>query len=562
MTANMSALYKNLYLFLLILILSIPAFSQNVQRFDGNPQNMGNQINSPYDELNPVFSPDGHILFFTRRRHPDNIGGRQDPGDIWLSKKDETGTWTQAVNAGDNLNNGYFNSVVGFSPDGNMIYLQHHYFKKGLRPSTQGLSFATKTNKGWSEPQKLSIENFFNESKHQSASISADGKVMIFAINSFGSYGYEDLYVSFRNSNGSWTTPKNLGGIINTGHQEMTPYIGKDNMTLYFASSGHNSMGSRDIFVTKRLDNSWRIWSKPENLNAINSEGIELSFTIDPDQKSGYFISTQNSDGYGDVNKIALNPEFQPADTASMANLEMVEPDTVIIISQSDTVVDILARSEEVKEEIAEMETFKIRGEIYNQKNEKPIDAKVSLIPVVKDQDYEPLAIQVENGNYSFEIDKGIQYKLKISAEGFLAQEQKIDESNVFEGILEQNFYLTPLEEGATFQIDNVLFERGTAALVDSSYLELDKVVEMMTENPELKIEIGGHTDNQGDARLNLKLSEERVETVVNYLIGKGIEKDRIVGKGYGGTKPIASNRSENTRKLNRRVEFTILKAD
>ncbi|HET8855090.1 MAG TPA: OmpA family protein [Salinimicrobium sp.] len=523
---------------------------------------MGKQVNSPYDELNPVFTPDGNSLFFTRRRHPENTGGRKDPGDIWLSKKDDAGNWAPAVNAGENLNNGYFNSVAGFSPDGNTIYLQHHYFKKGLRPSTQGLSFATKTNDGWSDPRELKIENFLNESQHQSTSISADGKVMIFAIDSYGSYGYEDLYVGFRNSDGSWTTPKNLGGIINTDHQEMTPYIGRDNMTLYFASSGHNSMGSRDIFVSKRLDNSWRVWSKPENLKAINSEGIELSFIIDPEQKLAYFISTQNSDGYGDINKIALNPEFQPVDTASLANMELVEPDTVIIISQNDTVVDIQTEPEIVKEEVSEMETFKISGRIYNQKSEEPINAKVSLIPIVKNQDYEPLAIQVESGNYSFEIDKGIQYKLKVSAEGFLAVEQKIDESKVFEGALEQNFYLTPLEEGATFQIDNVLFERGTASLVDSSYLELDKVVEMMTENPELKIEIGGHTDNQGDARLNLRLSEQRVGTVVNYLIEKGIEKNRIVGKGYGGTKPIASNRSENTRKLNRRVEFTILEAD
>src|SRR5690606_27614583 len=138
----------------------------------------------------------------------------------------------------------------------------------------------------------------------------------------------------------TWTTPKNLGGTINTSFQEMTPYISKDNMTLYFASSGHNSKGSRDIFSARRLDNSWRLWSKPENVSEINSEGIELSFMVDMENKYGYFISTQNSDGYGDINRIKLNPSFQPTDTSTLATADLVEPDTVIIISQNNPVIE------------------------------------------------------------------------------------------------------------------------------------------------------------------------------------------------------------------------------
>lgn len=562
MTARMSALFKKIFLFVIICLLSISVFSQDQKRFEGSPENMGLTINSPFDELNPVFSPDGNALYFTRSRHPQNTGGRNDPGDIWFSTKDEAGNWTQAESVGRNLNNGYFNSVLGFSPDGNTIYLQHHYFKRGLRPATQGISFATKSKKGWSDPQKLNVENFYNQSQHQSASISADGKIMILAINSYGSYGYEDLYVSFKISDGSWSAPKNMGNTINTMHQEMTPFISKDNSTLYFASSGHNTRGSRDIYSTKRLDNSWRVWSKPENISELNSEGIELGFVIDPEQKFAYFISTQNSDGYGDINRIKLNPVFQPVESENVVALNLTEPDTVIIISQNEVADTTTSSSTEEIEDDKSIETYKVKGGVFSKKNELPLDAKISLIPVVYNQDYKPLAIEVEDGKYSLELDKGIQYKLKVSAEGFLTMEEPLEEDGVYEGILEQNFYLTPLEQGATFQINNVLFERGTASLMDSTYAELDNIVEMMSENPALKIEIGGHTDNQGDARLNLRLSEQRVATVINYLKKKGIQESRIVGKGYGGMKPISSNSSENTRKLNRRVEFTILETD
>ena len=560
MAVKVQALSKSFYFSLLVFLYSFSTTAQDHQRFQGKSENLGSQVNSPFDELDPVFTPDGNTMYFTRSRHPENMGGRNDAGDIWMSTKDESGNWTAAINAGDRLNNVYYNAVAGFSPDGETIFLHHHYFKKGLRPSTQGLSVAKKTSDGWGTPTKLNIENFLNESQHQSGCLSADGKVMLLSLNSFGSYGYEDLYVSFLNANGTWTTPKNLGGTINTAHQEMTPYISDDNTTLYFASSGHNSKGSRDIFSARRLDNSWRLWSEPENVSEINSEGIELSFLVNTHDQYAYFISTQNSDGYGDINRIKVNPAFQPVDTTSLAGNDLIEPDTVIIISQNNPVVEEkpVVEDESVTGEAAS-ESIQVSGVVYSGRDNQLLNARVNLIPVVEEEGYSPLSVKVENGKYNFELDRGIAYRLRASAEGYLTEEIKIDESSAAAGVINHDFVLAPLEKGATFQLNNVLFERGTSSLVDSSFQELDKVVEMMLENPALKIEIGGHTDNQGDARLNLKLSEQRVETVIDYLQEKGVEKRRMVGKGYGGSKPIASNRSEITRKLNRRVEFTVL---
>lgn len=522
----------------------------------GVSENLGEAINSPFDEFSPVFSPDGKRLYFTRSRHPENIGGREDPGDIWVSYLDGEGGWTKALNAGEVLNNKFYNEVIGFSPDGNTMYLNHHYAKGGVKARTQGFSYSNRQGDEWSTPQPVKIDNFYNRSNHQSMSLSADGKVLVLAINSFGSYGHEDLYVSFLNQSGSWTEPKNMGSTINTDYQEMTPFIAKDNKTIYFASNGHEGKGSRDIFTSRRLDNSWRIWSEPENVSEINSEGIELSYTISPDGEYAYFVSTKNSDGYGDISKIKLNPTYYPEDTVTLAT-ESVEPDTVIFIAENPEVSEV--NSEEM---VAPSQfLFSLEGEVLNKKTEKPIKAKVTIAPVVAQTGRthdEPIVIHAEQGYFDVSLQRAIQYRMRVSAEGYMPDEKLIEYDG--HGAALERFYLTPLEVGSTFQLNNVLFERGTANLVDSAYQDLDKVVDMMNENPKLKIEIGGHTDNQGDARLNLKLSQQRVETVIDYLINKGLSRNRIVGKGYGGTRPIASNHSENTRKLNRRVEFTVLK--
>ncbi len=533
------------------------AFSQENGRFLGTSENLGKEINSPFDEFSPVFSPDGNTLYFTRSRHPENFGGREDPGDIWVSQKDEDGNWAKAINAGDVLNNKFYNEVIGFSPDGNTIYLNHHYATGGVRPNTQGFSYSNRHGNGWSAPQPVKIDNFYNRSNHQSMAISSDGKVLVLAINSYGSYGHEDLYVSFLDKSGSWTAPKNMGSSINTPYQEMTPFIAKDNKTIFFASNGHGGKGSRDIYSSKRLDNSWRIWSEPENIADINSEGIELSYTISPDGEYSYFISTQNSDGYGDINKIRLNPAFHPQDTNSVA-IEFVEPDTVIFIPENPELMAVNSPASDADKVVPAQHFFSLEGHIINNKNEKPIKAKVVITPMYTEEVSQPILIDAERGHFEVRLPSGIQYRVKVSAEGHMPEEKLIKFDAA--GATSERFNLSPLEVGSTFQLNNVLFERGTANLVDSAYQDLDRMVEMMRDNPKIKIEIGGHTDNQGDARLNLKLSQERVETVIDYLINKGLNRGRIVGKGYGGTRPIASNQSENTRKLNRRVEFTILK--
>ena len=518
-------------------------------------QNLGTSINSKYDELDPVISPDGSKMYFTRTRHPDNVGGKRDPGDIWVADLDAA-VEQEASNLGAPINTEEMNAVIGFSNDGNIMYLQTHNKRK-----QGGVSFSRKTASGWTKPQQMPVEFFHNKSDLQSMCISDDGKIIVMSIESYSTFGAEDLYVSFLRGNGSWSEPKNLGPTVNTKFQETTPRLAADNVTLFFSSNGHGGYGGRDIFVTERLDDSWKNWSQPKNLGRkVNTKGVELSYFIPPTGDYAYLVSTQNSDGYGDLKRIPIRPSERPnATVASLSTVQspLPEPDTVLIISQEP----IQTENETLNmiNEIVKNPAVTVQGSVKNANTKNPIFAKIDIVSV-DDQVVNSAATNVSTGNFSLNIPSDSTLNLVVKADGYMSYESPISVSPGQEDQLDTNIELIPLEVGVTVQLPNVLFERSTTNLLSASYEELDQVVDLLNEYPEMEIQLSGHTDNQGSAKLNLELSEDRVETVILYLVGKGIARNRLSGKGYGGTKPIASNRSEQTRKLNRRVEFTIVK--
>ena len=248
-------------------------------------------INSVYDEQCPVIASEGSTLFFTRANHPDNIDGLSDKGDIWYSTLIGD-KWSVPIHAGSVINNSKWNGVLGFSNNGNTMLLHHHY-----QDSKQGLSISQKREDGWTSPVALKIPYFLNRSALQSGSISNDGKVIVLSIDSYNTRGGEDIYVLFRQNDGSWSDPKNLSSVVNTIYQEMTPYIAEDNKTLFFASNGHpNSEGSFDIYRTVRDDDTWTSWSIPENLgNEINSEGRESFYQYSVDTKIALYVNKYNT---------------------------------------------------------------------------------------------------------------------------------------------------------------------------------------------------------------------------------------------------------------------------
>ncbi|MBR9997709.1 MAG: OmpA family protein [Cyclobacteriaceae bacterium] len=492
-------------------------------------------VNSEYDEQAPVMTPDGGKIYFTRAKHPENIGGRKDPGDIWFSEMDEQGRWSTPRNPGEPLNNSQYNAITGI--DGKSFYLTGHYIPGDKKPKTRGLSVSYESQGQWSFPEPLDIQYYSNLSDHQSACLSYDGNIMVHSMESYNGRGAEDLYVSFKKPDGSWTDVKNLGTIINTRYQEKTPFLAADNQTLIFSSNGHGGEGSMDLFMSRREDDTWNNWSAPVNLGrVINTNGRELYYFVLPGSDEAIFCSTLNSDGYGDIKHYQLKPE----DIIEALEVTMMAEDTSI------------------QEFITEKDVLVLKGKVFNAETNEPIEAGISVL-LSNESTVAEISTDIQTGEYQIEFASKNNFIIRIGARGFMNVEDNIQLSDSDQPLILKNYYLEPLEVGKTFKLNNVLFNRATATLVDTAYAELDNVFRMMSDNPEIHIELSGHTDNQGNARKNLELSQARVDVVKDYLVSHGIQEERISGKGYGGTRPITSNRTEETRRLNRRVEFKVI---
>ncbi len=494
-------------------------------------------VNMLYDEKSPVISPDGKLLYFTISNHPQNLGGVRDPGDIWYSEFDGL-QWSTPVHAGAVLNNRDYNAVTGFSADGQQLYLLSHYDPSGNLARTQGISVSRKSSGGWSKPENILIPYFQNKSAFLSGSVSPDGLVFVYAAETYGSR-VEDIYVTIKGSDGKWSEPRNLGSKINTQFQELSPWMSLDRTTLYFSSNGRQGCKSFDVFFTSRLDDTWTSWSDPKSVHIdINSEGRELFFRQYPELGFSMYTSTKNSDGYGDIKLYRPDVPFQ---------------DSVITVSHltKDTVVKI----DEVKHEAANDKFIRVYGKITNAKTGEAIDAELLF-----ESSDSLVRSKASAGEYKTEIASTRSYTITIEAAGFVSNLEKLDVNTYEMKELEMNFKLQPIEVGATVTLKNVLFIQSKPELLPESYPELDLVVQFMKTNPHIEIELAGHTDSRGSFRQLMSLSQQRVNKVKSYLVSKGVASKRIVGKGYGGSKPISSNDTEETRMLNRRVEFTIRK--
>ncbi|WPP51095.1 OmpA family protein [Catalinimonas niigatensis] len=547
------------WIFFACFLFSVNAFAQNeLERLP---------INSQANEQNPVLSPDGQTLYFVRQYHPENEGGTRDLGDIWYTNKQADGSWSEPTNE-RSLNNKFFNSIVGFAEGGNKVYLQGHYLNESKKPTTQGISVARKEGNGWSKPQALKIPYFYNKSDHQSGTLHVSAQIMLVSLQFYDSKGAEDLYVLFKQSDGAWSEPKNLGSDINTPYQEMTPYLAPDGKTLFFASNGYEGFGSRDIFMSVRLDDSWKRWSNPKNLGErINTEGTELYYFLPAESEYAYLSSTQNSDGLGDLNRVKVIPEEEELLEEPAEMPEIAVEDAVVGTPEDDATAEEppaeLEIEPDAEDTTAVMDLVQMKGQVTSEKNGEPLNAQL-LFNTLKNDTVQYQNIQVdENGNYLLSLQADQDYEVIIEAEGFirkrnkvlLSEQSPIDNSD----IIVRNFVLSPIEIGTTVNLESVLFDRGTAEMLSGSTETLDEVVEFLNENPNVVIEVSGHTDNRGRPDLNLILSQERAESVKRYLVEQGIATARIQEKGYGGTKPIASNAIEEERQKNRRVEFTIL---
>ncbi|HSJ67133.1 MAG TPA: OmpA family protein [Anditalea sp.] len=509
-------------------------------------------VNSIYDEQHPVLHPNGD-LYYSLGLHPQNVGGERDLGDIWTSPKTGESEWGRPVHLKSISTSGN-DVVVGFPSDNTMLVYHDGTGRK------QGIHQYTFTGNTWSYEKLVDLGSFRNNSPHFSGRLNEKGDIIIMSLESFGSYGNEDIYVSFQKANGTWSTPQNLGPSINTYKQEMTPSLSKDGLTLYFSSNGHGTVGGRNILYAQRLDQSWENWSTPVPLSEINSSGVELAYVELGDR--AMYTTTQNSEGFGDfllTSKVEItqaNPIEEP-----VATVEETLPTIKEEIQPDRKVTEI---AEEVKSEVSPKIEVEVQPEVAKEEK-KVAEPKRTLINDITVLDINTLeeipytAAIVGESNTDDQVEELSIYsddlEVRISSKGYFPQ---IFGAKALQQMTEP-IYLTPIVKGTSIRLDDIYFKKGTADLADdTSPANIQKLADFLKENPDVKIRLEGHTDNIGDPQLNKELSMNRAGQIRNFLVEKGIEFERIRVSGWGGSRPVASNQTEEGRNQNRRVEMVI----
>jgi outer membrane protein OmpA-like peptidoglycan-associated protein len=479
-------------------------------------ENLGNAINSKFNEICPVVSPDGQKLYFTRWKHPDNLGANKNQ-DIWVSNWQPDRTWSKATLYPAPINNDENNAVCGITQNGKTLLLNNVYGKDGTMEKGVSFSFLLRTGE-WSFPKALKIINFKNKSEFSEYTLAPNGKVLLMTTETKDTYGGKDIYVSFLNADDSWSEPKNVGPVVNTGEAESTPFIAPDGVTMYFSSSGHVGYGNNDIFLSRRLDDTWQNWSVPENLGPIvNTPQWDGYFSVSAKGDYAYFSSTENSIGAEDIYRIKIPEKARP------------------------------------------LTLIQLTGQVINQKTKEPMAARLLIKSKFNPSDTLSIDYDPYVGDYSFMWPAKKAFTVQIKKAGYFSKVEHFDftsEKNYL--LVNRNFFLQMVEKNKVYSLANISFDQGKADLKPGFEAELEKVMAILSDNDQYTLLLEGHTDNQGDWNDNLKLSLERVENVKAYLVSKGVNANRIKTKGWGGSRPLANNFVEETRKNNRRVEFTI----
>jgi OmpA-OmpF porin, OOP family len=489
-------------------------------------ENIGLNINSNLPELRPTISADGNILFFICENHPGNTkyNSFRHSQDIWYSIKDSNGLWAEAEHMEYPLNTYFYNAVFWISPDNNRILIRNAFVNGDYAGNGVSMSYLTKTG-GWSKPEMLQIKNYakYDRGRQNGASMSNDGQtLLLYMTEEKGGYN-NDIYVCFLQPGNTWSEPKSLGKKINLkSYDEMTPYLASDGVTLYFSSNRPGGIGDNDIWMTKRLDNSWEKWSEPVNLGApINTEDWDAFFTLDAGGEYAYMSSSRNSYGESDIVRVKL--------------LEKEKPDPVVLVS----------------------------GNVYNRKTLKPLSADL-VYETLPDGTIAGQGLSNgEDGSFTMVLPYNKNYSIRASADKFFAISENLNlDSLVKAGYKEihKDLFLVPIEVGQVVRLNNVFFDFDKWDLRPESFVELDRVVALLNENPAIVIELSAHTDSKGADDYNMKLSDNRARSVMEYVLSKGIAPERLSSHGYGETKPVVANDTDENRQLNRRCEFKIVK--
>lgn len=481
-------------------------------------EKLDERVNSPYEELKPILSPDGKQLFFGRKFHPDNVGGIEDYEDIWVSDLDTiTNEWQEAKNLGEPLNSKGPNWVSSITPDGNtMVLLIGNKYDEKRDKLFSGVSVSSKAGDSWSKPESLEIDDFYNMAEKANFYLANSRKTLIMSIKRDDSYGDRDLYVSFEKRDGTWTAPMNLGENVNSATDETSPFLAADDKTLFFSSSGYIGFGKNDIYMTRRLDDTWQNWSEPYNMGPqVNSSGDDLFFSMPAEGNFAYYTK---EDSVGDMNIYRL---------------------PMPLFNELDPVITI-------------------KGRVVDMETQEPLDAIVSY----ETQDgVEVGKVETDptTGEYEITLPAGQEYQYIAKVKGYLPISENVDLTNQKESkSFTNDMIMAPVKEKAEIVLNNVFFAFDSHQLLASSISELNRMVEVMKDNTQIEVVIIGHTDSTGPEEYNQMLSEKRAQSVVNYLTDKGVDKERLEYIGKGESEPAYPNDTRENRAKNRRVNFKV----
>lgn len=473
-----------------------------------SPVNLGDSINSPLPEYYPSLTIDGKKLIYTRRQPKD---------EDFFESASINGSWSGSRPLEGQVNTNLNEGAQNISQDGEWIVFTGCNYPEGEGSCDLYISYKTKN--GWSVP--VNLGGTINTDAWESApSLSPDKRDLYFSSNRPGGYGGKDIWVSHRNEKGRWSQPENLGPAINTAGEESCPFMYADNQTLFFNSSGHAGYGATDLFYSKK-DSTGSDWTDPENLGyPINTIDDEGSLIVAADGKTAYYAS-ERSDSRGalDLYRFLLPEDMRPP------------------------------------------ATFWVKGRVYDAKTRDGLPSTVELTDLNTRRTISRLQTD-EQGNYLTTLPVGGQYLFNVNRKGYLffSENYRIERDQT-DSFFTADIPLQPIEPGAKIVLKNIFFETNKSALNPASLVELDKVVQLMADNPNMKILISGHTDNVGKAADNNKLSLDRAQAVVNHLLGsRKIARERLTANGWGATRPIAENTTEAGRARNRRTELEVIR--
>jgi outer membrane protein OmpA-like peptidoglycan-associated protein/tetratricopeptide (TPR) repeat protein len=470
------------------------------------PKNLGDSVNSVYPEYYPSITIDGSKLVFTRRVNND-----EDFYECTLVN----GKWDKAKPLGGKVNTNLNEGAQNISQDGEWIIFTGCNYPEGQ--GSCDLYISHKTNTGWSEAENLGpiINTDFWES---APSLSPDKQDLYFSSSQPGGYGGKDIWVSHRNEKGKWSRPENLGPAVNTDGDESCAFMYADNQTLFFNSNGHKGYGSTDLFFTKKQGDT--AWSEPVNLGyPINTIDDEGSMIVAADGKTAYYAS-EGKDSRGALDLYSF----------------------------------------ELREDIRPPRTLWVKGQVFDAKTKQGLPSLVELTDISTRQLISKVQTD-EVGNYLTTLPIGKDYAFNVKRKGYLFFSENYDlSSNKIDSVLTADIPLQPIEPGAAIILKNIFFDSKKSELKPGSIAELNSVVQLMNDNPKLKILISGFTDNVGKPQDNITLSNNRALAVVRYLLSsQQIAKERLQYKGFGETNPIADNKTEEGKAKNRRTEMSVI---